>query len=183
MEEKFCSKCGARLDKDASFCSSCGNNMGFDSPKTQKLPNINRNFIIIGILSILIILFVVGILFSTGGTNINGLKFNIPNGFKEIEHNVFDDGEYYKYQNMNQFITITVKDTPGATLDNLGTGKLYSSGYSYSTPNKVINGKEGIVNFYYESCEFTYIDNGKTVTIKLSSFLSEWESALNNIIK
>ena len=63
---KYCSKCGEKLEDDASFCQNCGAKSG-EATKSEK----NNNPLILGLIAAVLIL-ILGIGFITGGFGLFG---------------------------------------------------------------------------------------------------------------
>lgn len=68
---KYCSKCGEKLEDDASFCQNCGAKSG-EATKSEK----NNNPLILGLIAAVLIL-ILGIGFITGGFGIFGENTSI----------------------------------------------------------------------------------------------------------
>ena len=81
----FCPNCGEKLDDD-TFCSECGfdikNNKASTKSSNDDLGN--KTIIIGGLIIVAILILVVGIAsLNSGDISLNGVNFNIPDGFEE----------------------------------------------------------------------------------------------------
>ena len=59
---KYCTHCGAELDNDSEFCTECGKSI----QKEQNTVSINKKYLLIGLIAIIIIA-IIGIVALTGG--------------------------------------------------------------------------------------------------------------------
>ena len=87
---KYCTGCGEMLDENSQFCSNCGYDMENGVPnviereiKAPSKPVKNRKalYIIIGVVAVIIVLTAAFNAFPQGNTKINGVGFNIPEGY------------------------------------------------------------------------------------------------------
>ena len=121
------------------------------------------------LLTFLIILMVaagtVAVVSAANTEKINGLEFNIPDGYEyDANHsqslaesvNISPD-QIAGYSNgTNIFAIMVMKNPDNRTLDDINTGNF---------PIKTINGKQGILNDRDDYIGFAYLDGDKIVSI------------------
>ena len=143
--------------------------------------NINNNgsntlFCIIGIIVVIIIIFGVISLFTGGGTSVNGVSFNIPDGYKsdnyvtsQWENPNVKNYEVKGYSNdYGDTIAIVVSDvSKNANIYSVTDGKPIT-----------IHGKEGVIQYFSGKPVFMYIENGKYIGISAPD-----KSTINEIIR
>lgn len=164
---EFCANCGEKIDDNSQYCDACGYDIQNDIPAEIEDKNNNTVFYIVGIIAfVLILTTAVGIYLSHGNTTINGINFNIPNGYTvdTAKANDLDKlvnalkpiNTHYEIQAYTKgydTVYILVKDSPAV---NQPSG----------TPMK-IKGHNGIVDsssLDNVQC-FTYYENGKEIKI------------------
>ena len=132
-----------------------------------------RNFRI-GI--VIIIIFGVISLFTGGGTSVNGVSFNIPDGYKsdnyvtsQWENPNVKNYEVKGYSNdYGDTIAIVVSDvSKNANIYSVTDGKPIT-----------IHGKEGVIQYFSGKPVFMYIENGKYIGISAPD-----KSTINEIIR
>ena len=173
---KYCTGCGEMLDENSQFCSNCGYDMENGVPnviereiKAPSKPAKNRKalYIIIGVVAAIIVLTAAFNAFPEGNTKINGVGFNIPEGyiadmqkaswFESGFKSTFPSNAYYElqaYTNGYDDLYIVVIDGQfGSNLNNVG-GQTMS-----------INGHNGKTITISGTQAFAYMKNGKIVFV------------------
>ena len=178
-----CDKCGAENTDEDAFCSQWGEqlnnnkntNTGFDSSK------INLK-VIIPVIAIILIA-VVGFTMLGGGKIIvlDGVEFNIPNGFRETNsidnYGISLPNSYVKlYENdAGDFVSVSVSKDSGHSQNDIT--KAINSGKFTAKTIKGYNGAFQITSGGY-GCAFFYIKGDKIAMVYASD-----ESLLNQLIK
>lgn len=174
---KYCIDCGEMLEEDSQFCPNCGydiendvpNKMESDIPAPSKIvKNRNALFYIIGIVAVIIVLAAAVNLIPYGNTTINGVNFNIPDGyivdmqkaswFESGFKSTFPyDNVYYElqvYTNGYDDLCIAVINAPSnSNFNNIG-GQPMS-----------INGHDGKTISFTGTQAFAYMKNGKIIMV------------------
>ncbi len=174
---KYCTNCGEIMDKNSSFCTKCGKGENDNNPtgnniskKSSVTKNRNNLFYIIGIIAaIIVVAVVVSMSVPHGNTTINGVDFNIPEGYIEnvqekssfekgfLSTFPYEDKLYYEvqaYSNDYNTIYIAVVDAPSnPDLNRIG-------GQSVS-----INGHDGKMITEYGFQFFFYSEYDKVIVL------------------
>ena len=173
-----CKNCGKENTDEDTFCSQCGKPLN-DGETSNKVGSKLNLKIIIPIVAIVLIA-VVGFTMLGGGKTVvlDGVDFNIPNGFEEVSPNELGisglPNAYLKgYMNeKNDFVAVSVSKDSGYSQQDIANS--INSG-RFTAKN--INGYDGafqITSGGY-GCAFFYIKDGKAAMVYASdeSFLSQ----------
>ena len=178
-----CDKCGAENTDEDTFCSQCGEQLNNDKNTSNGFDSSKFNLkIIIPIIAIVLIAVVGFTMFGGGKTVVlDGVEFNIPNGFKETssaaDYGISIPNAYAKYyaNDVGDFVGVSVsKDSTHSQQDitkSINSGKFTA---------KTINGYNGafqITSGGY-GCAFFYIKGDKIAMVYASD-----ESLLSKLIK
>lgn len=177
-----CEKCGTENTAKDSFCSQCGEPLKQEKTINNSIDGSKFNLkLIIPIVAILLIA-IVGFTMLNGGRTVelDGVAFNIPDGFTEVnpsQYGFSPNGFYMKcYENNDgDFVCVSVSEDSGYSqqdiIKSINSGKFTS---------KNINGYDGafqITSGGY-GCAFLYIKGDKTAMVYASD-----ESLLSQLVK
>lgn len=174
----YCIDCGEMLEEDSQFCPNCGydiendvpNKMGRDiADKSNIVKNRNALFYIIGIVAVIVVLAAAINLANQGNTTINGVNFNIPEGYivdmqkaswfeSGFKSTFLHDNLYYELQvytnGYDDLCIVVVNAQSNSNLNNIGGQPLS------------INGHEGKTISYSGNQIFCYMKNGKIILVE-----------------
>ena len=178
-----CDKCGTENTGEDTFCSQCGEQLNKDKNKSAGFNVSKLNLkVIIPVIAIILIAVVGFTMFGGGKTVVlDGVEFNIPNGFKETgsaaDYGISIPNAYAKYyaNDAGDFVAVSVSKDSGYSQKNIT--KAINSGKFTA---KTINGYDGafqITSGGY-GCGFFYIKGDKTAMVYASD-----ESLLSQLIK
>ena len=178
-----CDNCGTENTNEDKFCSQCGEPLNNDETTNNSTSANKLNLKIIIPIVAIILIAVVGFTLVGGGKTVvlDGVEFNIPNGFKETssaaDYGISIPNAYAKYyvNNAGDFVSVSVSKDSGYSQKDIT--KAINSGKFTA---KTINGYDGafqITSGGY-GCGFFYIKGDKTAMVYASD-----ESLLSKLVK
>lgn len=148
---------------------------------------ISLKIIVIIFVALIIVLGLISLFSGGDSQSINGIGFNIPKGFDEMQQKTLDSNvpyEAYKFKNSNnhEFIEIAVFDTDLSSINDV------QSSFKQNKNPLTINGKEGLYCYSLGSrIGYYYVDNGKLVTIDVpylyEDTVQKYDELLGEIIR
>ena len=179
----MCDNCGTENTNEDKFCSQCGEPLNNDETTNNSTSANKLNLKIIIPIVAIILIAVVGFTLVGGGKTVvlDGVEFNIPNGFKETssaaDYGISIPNAYAKYyvNNAGDFVSVSVSKDSGYSQKDIT--KAINSGKFTA---KTINGYDGafqITSGGY-GCGFLYLKGDKIAMVYASD-----ESLLSQLIK
>ena len=178
-----CDKCGTENTDEDVFCSQCGEQLNKDKNKSARFDVGKLNLKVIIPIVAIILIAVVGFTMLGGGKTVvlDGVEFNIPNGFKETnsiaDYGVSLPNAYAKgYENnAGDYVAVSVSKNGGYTQQDI-TKAINSGKFTAKTINGY-NGGFQITSGGY-GCGFIYLKGDKIAMVYASD-----ESLLSQLVK
>jgi predicted nucleic acid-binding Zn ribbon protein len=195
---KFCRNCGEKLEEDDQFCTSCG--------KSLKNGKNRHKQVFTKLIMIILVIIVLGAIafttlqnpsnnddivnsdgnttkISSGIVEINGLKFNIPEGY---EYTIPDDGSsFYLFTDPSAEVSNYMDGIGVQVFDNTSfvAEKNRIESYAWESMDGEINGYLGLIFHDRSNMGFLYETNGKIVIINVwGNLFDNWEEEIGKII-